>query len=1082
MLFRIRGMTGTYAIDRKKQRAQAEDPIEAPKRISVDEAIDRLFVKSRPSLELTAGPGAEDAVAFVNRFYEDPGLRTKTPSRMEQEALFPVVTRSMDPSAWLSLFAGWSDAKGLMELVFGEGRYARGVPIDKLVVDHASLSRWDLWKSVRFALALDPSARAWLLARCKGAELGTIDAIPCALAFDDCAWGNTLADRLLAQPMNKADSFHTGRIFGVVDDPVRFSKLVAFFDGQMQWIGRGCVLGRAVGRIPAEVLERELLTLLDRGRAAKWKSSEVEPYAKALAHIRSPEVASSLAAWLGEKAIAKIATDYFRAHPDLSSAALDGVSKGKSKAAPIARAILDSLGRSRGGDANEAPEQQDSGASPAKRKRSKVAPTEVGPAQGSADLPSVLRDPPWARKKGDQSEAHRPTLALTPIVENERCPAEPKPWAKPLSENRTPESDQKLLGGRSPAELHEAALFSLTDEAGFRAIAERAQVGYWSIDRILLWQGERVVPHVIRFIAADIDGCHPLLARAVSPRLALPCAKAALQRSGGPGRAASLAWLRRHPEEAALGLIPAALGDDETDADLAERALRFLVRAGSEAVVTASAARYGGEAAAAMARLLTRDPHERFPHKMPPKAKWAAPDRVGAPTLKAGGALTAEHTANLISMLQISEIGEPYVGAVETLALLTDEARNALAQALISEYLLAGSPPSHAWVIGAVALLAPDVAIQRLRTQMRAWAADGKVALLHTSLHALSAIGSDEALIVVYDAGQRSRYDDTRDEVRRILEDVARSRGISYAVLEDLLVPELGLEHGAVVLDLGPRTLSVRLGDHLEAILTDAEGKVLPAFPRKSNSDDAESYERAKRRHAALLEAAESVGRTQVLRFERALREQRTWTVGGLRAHLLTQPLVRHLVGRLVWQVAETDVLFRVAEDLTLADGSDDAVAFPPDETPLVLAHPLRAPGLSRFVAWLEHYRVIQPFSQVTRETYALTDEERATTTLTRVVGRKASYLAVLALTLGMGWKPVSPGEAGIDAITQGLPGGYTARLALKPGLLFGAAKGRPEQTLGTLALTNRDGAPAPFAALDLLSLSELLRDVSRLA
>ena len=1082
-------MAGTYAIDAKKKKSQAEDPIEAPKRIPQTEALERLFVKNRPALRLEAGPGAEDAVAFVKRFYEDPEARTKTPSRQEQEALFPVVAFSMDPSAWLSLFASWSDAKSLMGLVLGEGRYARGVPTDKLVVDHAAKSGWDLWKAVRFTLALDPSIREWLHARCKDAELGAIDAIPCALAFDDCAWGNALADRLMAQPMSKPDSFHACRLFGAVDDPARFSKLIAFFDTQMQWLGGGAVLGRAVGRIPAEVLERELVALLTRGLAAKWKSSNVEPYAKTLAHIRSPDVARILGAWLGEKSVARIATDYFRAHPDLAPSALGPIGKGKGKAAPIARAILDSLGRDAANAEANAPTKEPAEPAKSAKKSAKIGTTigtrkstkkatSSAAAPESADLPSVLRSPPWAQKK----RIERPKLALSVLVENERCPAEQKPWAKPPSPDRTPEKDLKFLDGRPPAEIYEQSIFWLTDAVAFQAIAGRERAGYWSLDRFLVWQREKVVPHVIRFIAADIEGCHPLLGRAVSPRLALPCAKVALKRSGGQERTASLTWLKRNPEAAALGLIPAALGDEDAEADVAERALRLLVRTGSEAAVKASAARYGAEAAAAVGVLLARSPYERFPQKMPPKAKWAAPERLGTLALSAGGVLSDEQGATLVQMLQISEIGEPYLGAVDTLALLTPASQTAFAKALLGEYLLAGSPPSHEWVIGALTLLAPVASIELLRGQMRAWAADGKVALLHRSLEALATIGSDEALIVVYDTAQRSRYDDTRDKVRGILEDVARARGVSYAVLEDLLVPELGLEHGAVVLDLGPRKLSVRLGDHLEAVLTDATGTALPSFPRKQKSDDAEAYEVAKKRHAALVEASEAVGRTQVLRYERALRDQRAWTVGELRAHVLTQPLVRHLARRLVWQVAGTDTLFRVAEDLTLADADDDAMAFPPDEAHVVLAHPLRAPGLARFTQWVSDYRVLQPFLQVGRETFTLAPDEHDASSLARVAGRKASYLSVLGLTLGMGWKPVPPGDKGIDAITRVLPGSEVARLALSPGLLFGAAKGRPEQTLGALTLTSLSGEKARFSDLDPLALSELLRDVSLLA
>jgi hypothetical protein len=1097
-------MTGTYAIDAKKKKSQSEDPIEAPKRMSLEAALERLFVQSPRRLELKAGPGTEAMADYVRRFYEDPALRARTPSPEEREALFPIVTRSMDPSAWLSLFGAWAGAVGLAELALGGGRYGRGATPDSLVVGGSPLPGWDLWKAVRFALALDPSSRPTLHERCKVAPLGVVDAIPCALAFDDCAWGDALADRLMAGPMSRSDSFSTCRILGVVDGGARFTKLIAWFGPQMQWIGAGAVLGRAVGRIPAEVLERELVALLELGLTQKWKSSSVEPYAKAAAHVRSPEVARVLAAWIGEKSVAKVANDYFRAHPDLADAALGPVAKGKGKAAPIAKALFASLDRAAPPARQEAAREEPDETPPAKGKRAptrkddapeparaKKAPTrkdgaEKGASEGpratgddaSARVLALLDPPPWAAK----TRPSRPRHALTPIVEDERCPIEKKPWARLPSADRSPERNRSFLDGLPPGQVHEGTIFHLTDEVAFESIATRARAGYWSLDRFLLWLGERVVPHVIRFIALDVAGCHPMLSRAVSPRLALPVAKVALQRSGGQERAASLAWLREHPGPAALGLIPALLGEDDAGADVAERALRLVARAGHRGAIDTAAARYGAEAARDVAAILDRSPYERVPLKMPLKAKWAAPERLGRLELTGGGALSDAQVTSLVQMLQISEIGEPYQGAADAMALLSDASKERVAKALLDEYLLAGSPPSHEWVIGALALLAPRAAIGRLKGHMRAWAADGKVSLLHRALEALAATGTDEALIVVFDAGQRSRYDDTRDKVRGILEGVAAERGISYEVLEDLLVPELGLEAGAVSLALGGRTLSVRLGDHLEAVLTDHEGATLSAFPKKTKKDDDEAYEAAKRRYSELVEASEAVGKTQVLRFERALRDQRSWTVAELRALVLPQPLVGHLARRLVWQELDTGRLFRVAEDLTLADAQDEPLPYPPHDARIVLAHPLRAPGLAGFGAWIADYRVIQPFAQVGRETFTVSADERDASSVTRAEGREVPYLAVLALTLGMGWKPVPPGEKGIDAITRTLPGGLVARLALSPGLLFGAAKGRPAQTLGALTLAREDGTPARFGALEPLAASELLRDVLTLA
>jgi hypothetical protein len=692
-------------------------------------------------------------------------------------------------------------------------------------------------------------------------------------------------------------------------------------------------------------------------------------------------------------------------------------------------------------------------------------------------LPAVLVEPPWRSK----SLRQRPRLALTLLVDAERFEPRVTAHTPRPDADRSPERDAKMLGGTPPAKIYEGSIFRLTDAVALEAVRDREAINAWSLDGIVHWLGEPVIALAIRSIARHLAQAHWLLPRAESSRLALPCARIALKRSGGSERVACRAWMQAHPTLAALGLVPAALGEDELDADVASRTLRMLTRGGHAETVLAAASRYGDAAREAIEAVLAASPYDRYPAKLPQKAKWALPSQIGTLELADGTRLTEEHGTAFAQMLQFGATGDPYPGATDTIALATKASREALSKALFAEYLLAGSPPSHAWVIAAVTLLAPESSIALLAGQMRAWAADGKVSLLHYSLEALAAIGSDEALVVVYDAGQRSRYDDTRDKVRELLEAVARDRDVTYEVLEDMLVPELGLEAGAVSLDLGGRALTVRLGDHLEAVLADEAGNVLTAFPRKAKSNDAAKYDAAKARYAALLEASEAVGKGQILRLERALRSQRTWSVRELRTPVLPQPLVRHLARRLVWQVVGSDVLFRVAEDLSLADANDETLAWPADDTRVVLAHPITAKGVRAFQSWVDDYRVIQPFAQVGREVYVLEAAEQSASRIERAVGRKAPYLSVLALTLGMGWKPIPPGNHGIDAVTREIiaSDGATlvARLAISPGLLFGAAKGRPEQTIGALSLETEAKEAVPFERLDALSVSELLRD-----
>jgi len=1062
-------MKPTYDIDHRKLEGLVEDDAQ---RLPLKDALQRVA-----ALGWAAPTGSDQKdVAAIAAFLAAPCASPELTER-QLDGVYAMLahTASVSPtySIAFSLILQWAGPRRLVTLILGGGAYhdepIAGAAGRALQPGGARAHIHALKAGLALALVESPEDRPLFLAQVKAANLPLIERAQVASVLQDRAWGNSVIDELLAT--GATNEYLLAGLASLADTPDLFARFIASFGKARPWIAQRVLPGRLVGVVSAEDLCAMLIPEVEYGLAQKWKSSGVDGYLKALAHVKSPEVARVIASRMGEKSAAKIATEYFRKHPDLAPA-LSSVTKGKAKIA--AQGLLASLARE---------EQTEPDASPPSTtktgKASKKSPKATG---GARELPALLTAPPWLAKK----RPPRPSVPLTLIVENERF--DPPPPARPWLDKGTSETDRALLRGR-PIEL----------------------VAYWEIARgtnalVLEWLrktsndlvfsfaefhhrlGDAVVPFVMDRLPGVVTR-HPYpntvaeVTHSVSSRLAMPVARALSKRSTLPFvREGFSAWMKKNAEVAAIGLVPVALGTNAVDADIAEDALRDLMREGHEPDVQRALARYGKDAEVAFDGLIQRDPRQRVPAKMPLKAKWAAPERLTPLTLKKGGQLAPEHVAAFVQMLQISPFEAPYQGTLDVLSILEDDCRAPFVSALLDEFVLAGSPPSHDWILSTLALLAPQIAIARLPKQMRAWAADGKVVLLHRSLETLCEIGSDEALVRVYDAGQRSRYDDTRTKVHELLQAVATGRELTYEQLEDRLVPELGLEDGSVELDLGTRKLTVRLDVHLEALLEDADGATLSAFPRTNKSNDPTKYVAAKARYDELIEAAATVGKGQILRLERALRSQRSWSVSDLRTHVLPQPLVRRVVTRLVWQLEGTETLFRVAEDLTLADADDKAVPWPDGDARVVLAHSLLARSLVSFTSWLADYEVVQPFPQVGRETFALTGDEVRSGIVRRADGRKVSYLPVLGLTMGMGWKPGAPGSRGIDRIEYALEDGRTVRLSIKPGLLFGQAKGRPEQTVGVLDAIGADKKPADLSGLSPLLASELLRDAMSLA
>jgi hypothetical protein len=178
---------------------------------------------------------------------------------------------------------------------------------------------------------------------------------------------------------------------------------------------------------------------------------------------------------------------------------------------------------------------------------------------------------------------------------------------------------------------------------------------------------------------------------------------------------------------------------------------------------------------------------------------------------------------------------------------------------------------------------------------------------------------------------------------------------------------------------------------------------------------------------------------------------------------------------------------FRVAEDRTLADVDDNTVPVP--DGPIRIAHPLDLTGTLE--SWSEvfgDYEILQPFPQLGRPVYTLTEEERASSRLTRFEGATVPARAVLGLER-RGWLRESPQDAGIQgSISRPAGDGRYVLIALDPGIVVGAPEMFPETRLESISLTDRPDGYAPrrpdpllFGDLDPVTASEVIAELTEL-
>jgi Domain of unknown function (DUF4132) len=235
-----------------------------------------------------------------------------------------------------------------------------------------------------------------------------------------------------------------------------------------------------------------------------------------------------------------------------------------------------------------------------------------------------------------------------------------------------------------------------------------------------------------------------------------------------------------------------------------------------------------------------------------------------------------------------------------------------------------------------------------------------------------------------------------------------------------------------------------------------------------------------------------TVAGDQLHRFEQAMVLQRRWSGAEFRQLIVGHPLVWHVARRLVWATFDPAAdgagvplrTVRLAEDRTLA-GLDDTTVTLEDDAVVGVAHPLHLAGT--LGAWAEvfaDYEILQPFPQLGRDTYTLTDDERTATDFARFHGVKVPTTKVLGLER-RGWRRAAAEDGGVQpAMERPLPGGALLLAEIEPGIVVGDVTEFAEQAFLEVWIVGAGGTrwtrdrPHAFGELDPVTVSEIIRDL----
>jgi hypothetical protein len=441
-------------------------------------------------------------------------------------------------------------------------------------------------------------------------------------------------------------------------------------------------------------------------------------------------------------------------------------------------------------------------------------------------------------------------------------------------------------------------------------------------------------------------------------------------------------------------------------------------------------------------------------------------------------------------MLAISRLDATYAGVARVKAMTTTASQSELAWELFSSWNVAGAPSKEGWAFTAMGLLGEDECARRITPLIRTWPGESQHQRAVTGLDVLATIGSDVALMHLHGIAQKLKFKGLQEKAREKIDQIAEARGLSADELADRLVPDLGLDDdGSLTLDFGPRRFRVVFDEALKPQVKEEGGKVLSDLPKPRKDDDADKSAAAVETWKALKKDAKTIAQQQVLRLELAMCARRRWSPDVFQRFLVEHPLVRHLVLRLAWGAYDASggllSVFRVAEDGTFASVDDDAFSLPGGAS-VGVAHTLetRPEDEAKLAQVFGDYELLQPFTQLGRETYRLTDEETQKGTVERWKGKKVPTGKVLGLE-ARGWRRGQPQDGGHIGWVEKTVGDHTYSIDLEPGIAVGDVSMFPEQeVLGLGAGVDfrwRKGAGRSLASVDPIVMSELIRDIEKM-
>ncbi|GLK89626.1 DUF4132 domain-containing protein [Pseudomonas turukhanskensis] len=232
----------------------------------------------------------------------------------------------------------------------------------------------------------------------------------------------------------------------------------------------------------------------------------------------------------------------------------------------------------------------------------------------------------------------------------------------------------------------------------------------------------------------------------------------------------------------------------------------------------------------------------------------------------------------------------------------------------------------------------------------------------NAALHLLCQLPGDYGVFQARDLWENGKLSDAvLIAARQALTEAATRRDMILSELLEQLVPDFGLTHEGLQLDVGPYQYVVRMHADLSLVVIDENGKTSKTLPKAKAGEDADKRSLAENHFKALSKNLKPVFKQQSRRLARLFQLGSAWPAATWQKLFIQHPLMAVIAQTVVWSANDGQgqplQRFRPVGG-ELIDLNDDPYSLPANAI-VHATHPLELEE-SELAAWVAHFKDYQ--------------------------------------------------------------------------------------------------------------------------